>query len=263
MILEPYHWALACIGAFLIGLGKGGLPGMGNLTIAIFAVVFPAKASVGILLPVLICADVVAVLVYRKHAQWKYVGKLFPWTAVGVVFGFFLLGVIQDRAVQILIGCLLLVMTGVHFFRKWVSARWEGAGEDPMPHTWWFVGGTGLIGGFATMVANAAGPVAAMYYMAIGLPKYAFIGTGAWFWLLINVFKVPFHLGLDNIDAASLRISLTLGVVAMVGALICPLIVRHINQRLFEFLVWFFIIVAGIGLLVKPDWPTLLFAHGG
>lgn len=105
-------------------------------------------------------------------------------------------------------------------------------------------------GAFATMVANAAGPVAALYFIASGLPKYAYIGTSAWFFLLVNLFKVPLMVDLQIIDRGSLLFSARFMVYAVLGAITAPLIVKHINQKLFELLIWVFVIVGGLKLII-------------
>ena len=101
------------------------------------------------------------------------------------------------------------------------------------------------------MVANAAGPGAALYFIASGLPKYAYIGTTAWFFLLINIFKVPFMVHLEIISLASLRFSANFMVFSVLGAVTAPFIVRHINQKVFEFLVWFFVVLGGLKLIIN------------
>ena len=100
------------------------------------------------------------------------------------------------------------------------------------------------------MVANAAGPVAALYFIASGLPKYAYIGTSAWFFLMVNIFKVPFMMDLGIIAPDSLLFSASFMLYAVLGAVIAPFIVKHINQKLFEVLIWFFVIVGGVKLLI-------------
>ena len=246
--LSTWQWFLVLLGGFLVGLGKGGLPGVGNLTVALFALVFPAKLSAGILLPVLICADLSAVIIYRKHAEWKYMARLMPSTVVGIIIGYLLLDQLSDRFVSVLIGGILLTMTGLHFYRKYKSQRADADKEDTLPHTFVFVTTTGIAGGFATMVANAAGPVAAMYLLAVGLPKYAFIGTSAWFFMIVNWIKVPLQADLGNISSNTIGLSLTIGVVAILGTLVAPKIVKYIPQKLFERIIWFFIILAGLRL---------------
>jgi hypothetical protein len=164
------------------------------------------------------------------------------------MFGYFVFGEVDNEQVRILIGAILLGMAAVHFYRKWLHRHKSEVNTLPQHPA--FVGSTGIIGGFATMMANAAGPVAALYFISSGLPKYAYIGTSAWFFFLVNLFKVPFMLHLQIIDWASIRYSATFMVYAVLGALIAPLIVRYINQRVFNFIVWFFVVLGGIRLVV-------------
>ena len=245
--LESWQYILIALGAGFVGLGKGGLPGVGNLTVVLLVLALPPKASVGVLLPILISADVVAVLVYRRHALWPYIWKLLPWMVLGILVGFFVFSRVNDQHVRLLIGIILLAMTGVHFLRKWL--RRDDSGEDRLPHHPVFIGTTGVIGGFATMVANAAGPVAALYFIASGLPKYAYIGTSAWLFLLVNCLKVPFMMQLGIIDGASLRLSASFMPYAILGAALAPFIVKHINQKVFETLIWVFVVVGGLKLV--------------
>lgn len=248
--------ALAVLGAFLIGLGKGGLPGAGNLTIWIYASVFPPKMSVGILLPVLICGDLAAVLIYRQHANWYHLGRIIWPMALGVLGGFFLFDLVPADAFGPVIGVMLLAMTALHLgwlgWKKQRAARLpradgEGA-NDEKGHGWPVAYALGVLGGIATMLANAAGPVAAFYLLLVRLPKFAFIGTTAWLFGLINVIKLPFQFAADNLTIVSLQLSLGLGAFAMLGALVAPRIVQHIPQKPFESLVWTMVIFAGITL---------------
>lgn len=246
--LELWQYLLIALGAFAVGLGKGGLPGVGNLTVVLMALALPAKASVGVLLPILISADIVAVLVYRRHANWSYIVKLAPWTLAGLLGGYLVFSHVNDQTVRVLIGSVLLSMTAIHFLRKGLRDRSKG--EDRLPHHPAFVGATGIIGGFATMIANAAGPVAALYFIASGLPKYAYIGTSAWFFLLVNVIKLPFMMDLGIIHFDSLGLSASFMLYSVLGALIAPQFVKFINQRIFETLIWVFVVIGGLKLIL-------------
>lgn len=237
--MEYWQWLLAIFGALLTGLGKGGVPGVGNLTVVIFAAIFEPKASVGLLLPILIAADLVAIRIYRHHVEWSYLRRLLPWMVVGVLVGYFAFELLDSRQFQQLIGIIVLSMTFLRILKL---------GKN-VPHHWGFRSFMGLIGGFATMVANAAGPVAHMYFLAVRLPKMVFIGTGAWCFFIINVFKVPFQVDLGIIHTTSLQTSLLLAPIAMLGVLLAPYVVKRISQLWFERLVWVFIIVAGLRLV--------------
>jgi uncharacterized membrane protein YfcA len=246
--LEFWQYIIVALGAAFVGFGKGGVPGIGNLTVVLLALVLPPKASVGVLLPILISADVMAVAIYRRHAEWRYIFRLLPWMLVGIVIGYFVFSHVNDQHVRFMIGVILLSMTAVHFFRKW--SRRHHDGEDLLPHHPLFIATTGIIGGFATMVANAAGPVAALYFIASGLPKYAYIGTSAWLFLLVNVIKVPFMMDLGIINFDSLGFSASFMPYAIAAALIAPLVVKRINQQVFEILIWVFVVIGGLKLVV-------------
>lgn len=249
MELSPADWLFAAFGAFLIGLGKGGLPGAGNLTIYIYAVIFGPKPSVGVLLPVLICGDIVAIILYRRHAEWQYLRRLLPPTLMGILLGWAVFEYIPGKVFGAVIGVILLLMTGLHFLRRWLALHHVERGEDMVPHTWWFITGTGLAGGLATMLANAAGPIAAFYLMAVKLPKYAFIGTSAWFFFVVNLSKVPLMVELGTIRFDSIGVSLALGVFAIIGACLAPQIVKHIPQKHYDTIIWTLVVIAGLRLI--------------
>ena len=260
--LTVAHWSLLAIGALIMGMSKGGLPGAGNLTVAIYALVLEdalglagVPLSVGLLLPVLISADVTATIVYRRHAEWKFIARLLPFFIIGIlagwkVFGFFQANDERVSLLKVLIGIILLAMTVMHFTMKWRRKRKGDAEGEKSSRSSLALGAfLGLLGGVATMLANAAGPVAQLYLLAMGLPKYAFIGTSAWLFLIVNVSKVPFMIDLEIITLESMSVSWWMFISAVIGAAIAPLVVRRINQKLFEGLVWFFIVLAGLRMV--------------
>lgn len=246
MQLTDWQWVLLALGAFCTGLSKTGIAGLGILPVALFANALPARESTGALLPLLIAADVFGVAIFRKHANWGHLWKLFPWVVVGVVCGYFALDRISAPAVQRMIGWILVVMVGLHFWR-------QRQGNDlaaHLPHTIWFAALTGVLAGFTTMVANAAGPVMLLYLLSVGLPKLEFIGTGAWFFMLVNLFKVPFSLKLGLIRPESLVMDAWLLLPLIPGALLGPVILKHMNQKMFEGMVLVFTVLAALRLLI-------------
>ncbi|HTL16638.1 MAG TPA: sulfite exporter TauE/SafE family protein [Patescibacteria group bacterium] len=246
MTLTPGQWALLCLGAFLSGLSKTGIAGAAVLTVALFANVLPARESTGALLPLLLCGDVFGVAFFRKHASWPHLWKLCPWVALGVTCGYFALDRVSNLQVQRMIGVILLAIVGLSVWRQLQPDR----ASSLVPHTWWFAAVTGLVAGFTTMVANAAGPVMILYFLAIGLPKLAFVGTGAWFFMLVNAFKVPFSAHLGLISRHSLLIDAILLVPLIPGALLGPVVLRRIDQKTFELMVLFLTAIATIRLVL-------------
>jgi len=249
MDLTAWQWTLLSVGAFVTGLSKTGVAGLGVLGVALFANALPARESTGVLLPLLLCGDVFGVALFRKHASWPHLWRLFPWVVVGIVLGYLALGRFSNTVVQRLIGVILLTMIGLHFWRQTQVESGNGGVFDHLPHTWWFSAITGVLAGFTTMVANAAGPVMILYLLAIGLPKLAFIGTGAWFYMCVNAFKVPFSVNLGLISGHSLLTDAFLLLALLPGALLGPLILKRLNQRMFERMALALTLIAAAKLL--------------
>ena len=248
MTWELWQWGLAIFGALIIGVAKTGVGGLGMLAVVVFASVMPAKASAGFVLPMLICADVVAVLAYRRHAQWALLWKLFPWTALGVFLGYLAMGRIDNQDAGLLIGVIVLLLTGVHVWRQ------SRAQKTEPEHAIWFAPTIGILAGFTTLVANAAGPLMVIYLLAMRLPKMEYMGTGAWYFLLMNLFKVPFMIHLGLVTTESVTGNLWLVPAVLIGTWIGWGVLKKMNQKLFERLALLLSIAAGLNLLYK-SWP--------
>jgi uncharacterized protein len=228
----------------LIGMSKTGITGIGIFAIAAFAVIMPARESVGAILPLLLLGDVLAVTIYRRHAAWHHVVRLFPWAALGVVLGYFAVRVVEARQVSVLIGTILIVLVVLQWWRNRRRDHTEDVPSNP-----YFIVLVGVLAGFTTMVANAAGPIMVLYFLAMRLPKMEFVGTTAWFFLLMNVFKVPWSANLGLINFQSLGLDLALAPAVVLGAWGGRVALPHINQRLFENMALLFTLLAGIRLL--------------
>ncbi|WP_405534437.1 sulfite exporter TauE/SafE family protein [Streptomyces sp. NBC_00075] len=250
------HWEFAALAAaaLLVGFSKTAVSGANTVSLAIFAAVLPARESTGVLLPILIAGDVLAVLTYRRHAHWPTLWRLFPAVAVGVVVGTVFLVWADDEVVRTSIGAILLLMAGVTVWRR---RRAEAEAEEDDPDAVSTPAGRikarsyGVLGGFTTMVANAGGPVMSMYLLSAGFRKLGFLGTSAFFFLIVNVSKVPFSAGLGLIDGHSLLLDAALVVFVIPGAFIGKWAVSRINQRLFEQLVIAATVVGGAQLLLR------------
>ena len=155
-----------------------------------------------------------------------------------------------DRTFQRLIGGILLGMAALHVWRRRSIARDPGRAGNRIPHQVWFAALMGAMAGFTTMVANAAGPLMIIYLLAMQLPKMEFLGTGAWFFLAVNLFKVPFSWQLDLITASSLLLDLRLTPFVVAGAVLGRLLIGHLNQRLFEILALAFTALAALRMIL-------------
>jgi len=237
--------------AALVGVSKTAVSGANTVSLAVFAAVLPARESTGVLLPVLIFGDAIAVLTYRRHAHWPTLWRLFPAVAGGVVAGAVFMLWADDEAIRISIGTILLMMAG---FTMWRRRR--GTDDDTPEETAALRGRVkarsyGVLGGFTTMVANAGGPVMSLYLLSAGFRKLGFLGTSAWFFLIVNTSKIPFSVGLGLINGKSLLLDAMLVLFVVPGAFIGKLCVNRIDQRLFERLVIGATILGGLQLLLR------------
>ncbi len=231
-MLPPFsisQWLLAVLGALCIGVSKSGFSGLGLVTVIVMAGLFPPRESTGVLLPLLIAGDIGAVLVFRKHAHWPQIWRMLPSTVAGIFAGYAVMDRIPDAKFGPVIGWIVLAMILLQ-----TSRRLRPALFDHVPHTRAFAWSMGGASGVATMLANAAGPVMALYFLSIRLPKLVFVGTGAWFFLLVNLFKVPFSAHLGLIHGSSLLFNLALLPAVAAGILLGRWLIALVPQTTFE-----------------------------
>lgn len=218
------NWLLISLAAFIIGLSKAGVKGIDMLNVTLMALVFGGKASTGIVLPLLCFADVWAVRYYHRHAQWNHFWKLLPWMAVGILAGV-VVGKDLNEAVFRKIMATIIILTVLIMllleFRKHLL----------VPHHPLFASGMGLVSGFTTMLGNLAGAFSNIYFLALRMSKNDFIGTAAWVFLVINLFKLPFQaLVWKNITPATLWTDLLLLPALLLGFFLGIRIVARIKD---------------------------------
>lgn len=236
---------LIALSAFIIGLSKAGLKGIDMLNVTIMTIIFGGKASTGIVLPLLCIADILAVKYYHRHAQWPHVIKLMPWMVIGILVGVFVGKDLNEaifRKVMATIIVLTVVIILVIEFRKTVI----------IPGNKLFTAGMGLVSGFTTMLGNLAGAFSNIYFLAMRLPKNDFIGTAAWVFLLINLFKLPFQVFYwKNITAASLLTDLALVPFLILGFWCGIKLVARLKDDLYRQVVIVLTLIGAIFIFLK------------
>lgn len=222
---------LLLISALITGMTKTGITGLGLISIPLMALAFGARESTGVLLPMLVMADVLAVIYYHRSANWKIILKILPAAIIGVGIGAITGNIISAESFRILLSAIVIAMVAIMIVRD-LSKR-----SDTVPESKWFAWIMGLIGGFGTMIGNAAGPVFAVYLLAMKLPKREFIGTGAWFFLIVNVFKIPFHIFVwETISWTTFQYNLLSLPVIIVGSLVGVRLVKLFPEKIYR---WF------------------------
>lgn len=247
-ILAQYstlNWFFILLAAFVIGLGKAGLKGVDMLSVTIMALVFGSKSSTGIVLPLLCTADIAAVYYYNRHAQWNHFRKLVPWMAIGILLGVYLGKDMDERLFRQLMA-VIVVLTIVLVL--WMELRKSTrVPENPL-----FAAGTGLAAGFTTMMGNLAGAFANLYFLAMRLPKNDFIGTAAWLFLVINLFKLPFQAFYwKNITASTLLTDLVLLPSLALGFLLGINLVNKLKDSSYRKVVMLLTLVGSVLMLLK------------
>ncbi|MGZ4632871.1 MAG: sulfite exporter TauE/SafE family protein [Actinomycetes bacterium] len=250
--LSLQGWLLVTVAAALVGFAKTSLGGAASISVAVFAAVLPSRESTGTLLPLLLVGDVLAVLVYRRHAHWGLLLRLLPWVAVGTVLGVFFVAHVDDHLMRKAIGAVLLLLVALQLVSGGGRLqRWVGDPSDGRRTTSHRVSAalTGVVAGFTTMVANAAGAVMTLYLLMSGLPMLEFLGTGAWFFLIVNAFKVPFSAALGLLDTSTLAFDLRLVPAVVAGAAAGLFVIRRTQQRQFEWAALSLTAVSAVALL--------------
>ena len=228
--LTALQIAQAVAAAFLVGFTKTGMPGLGIVIVPMLASVFGGKPAMGVLLPMLFFGDFFAIAYHRRNAQWPILAKLLPWVLGGMALGYLALERATSEQLTTLLAGLVLTLVALKAAQK-VGGGWL---EEHLPRRWWFSALAGMLAGFATTVGNVAGAITGIYFLSMGLKKHGFMGTGAWFYCIVNASKIPLYLNLGLITTQTLAFDVKVAPVIAVGAVIGFLAFKQIPQRWFD-----------------------------
>lgn len=230
--LTVIDWLLILMSAMLIGMSKTGVPGVSMIVVPTLALIFGGKQSTGVLLPILIFADVFAVIYYHRHANWKHLLRALPWAFGGLLLALWIGNLVNDVQFKHIIAITVFVSIALMIWKDY------GTKAEFRPDSWWFAAIMGIAGGFATMIGNVAGPVFAIYLLAMHLKKQSFIGTTAWFFFIVNLSKFPLQvLVWKNINWPTLLIDCLAFPAIVLGAWLGIIIVKRIPEKTFKWLV--------------------------
>ena len=243
--LSTWQWIWVIISAFLVGFSKTGISGFMMPVIPIIASVFGGKESTGVILPLLLIGDVFALYYYNRHAKWKDIIILLPWTFIGLVFGVIVGNYINDKQFKMVISIsvLLCLFTLIYTEKKGESLK--------IPKNRWIYALAGIITGFTSMIGNAAGPIFSVYLLTMNFKKNDFMGTTAWFFFLINLSKVPLQiLFWHNISFKSILLSVGMVPAIAIGAFLGMIMIKKLNEKKFRYIIIGMTAIAAIRLLI-------------
>lgn len=227
--LTIFQWTILALTALCIGMSKTGVQGLMLLAVPYMAMAFGAKESTGVILPMLCMADIIAVIYYKRIADWKVVARLLPTAILGFFVAIFVDKLIPTDEFRHLMGwtlaLALIVMIWSELFGK--ENRWM--------NRWWYSALFGLLGGFTTMIGNAAGPVLSVYLLTMRKEKMEYIGINAWFFLVVNLLKVPLQIFVwENISWDTFSLNLAMLPIIGIGAWLGVGIVKLFPEKAFR-----------------------------
>lgn len=242
---NEWSWITLFVMALFVGMSKTGVQGLAILTVPLLAMAFGAKPSTGLMLPVLCMADLIGVSYYKRKAEWKYIMRLLPTAIVGFFLAIWVDHLIPATEFKHLMGACLALVLAVMLW-----SQWRGK-ENVLVDYWWYSSLFGLLGGFTTMIGNAAGPVMAIYLLSIRIPKLAFVGTNAWFFLCVNFLKLPLQVfAWNNINLTTLVLDACTIPFVLIGAWLGIRLVKLLPEKEFRIFTTIVTIISILAMLL-------------
>lgn len=236
---ELWQWLLGGTAALMVGLAKSGFPVAGPLIVPLMVLtVGDARISAAWTVTMLSVGDIYAVAYWHRKADVGKLISLIPWVAIGMAGGAAAL-VLPENIVRPIIGCIVLLMVVLILFRR--SKKVQAVGHQSF---------FGITAGFATTIANYAGPVMNMYLLSRGFKKEKFVATAAWFFLVVNLAKVPIYVWHDLYSREGFVFDFMMVPIILVGNVLGVWIVHRIPQRVFETMIIVLTLLSSITFFV-------------
>jgi len=234
-------WLVAFLAIIILGISKSGVKGISIIMITMLVYVYGGKHSSGVLMPMLIAADILAITYYRKHVKWEYLIKLMPAIVVGVLIGTLIGKDLNEFWFKNAMIGIILVSVAILWY-------WEKNPPKEVPDNWIFSSVLGLAAGITTMIGHLAGPFANIYFLSMRMPKNEFIGTAAWLFFIINLIKLPLHIFVwSSVNMSSIQQSISLVPALLLGFLLGINLVKRIKDRNYRQMI---IVLTGIAALI-------------
>ena len=238
-------WVLAFLAALILGISKSGIKGIAIIIVTLMALAFGARESTGLIVPLLILGDIFAVIYYNRHAQWSYIFRFLPWMIFGVLIGVLIGKDLDEKTFKY--GMAFIILGSV-IMMYW----WDRRKSKQVPTHWAFAGSMGILAGITTMIGNLAGAFSNIFFLAMRLPKNEFIGTAAWLFFIVNVFKLPFHIFVwKTVTPETLLVNLKLVPAILIGLFIGVRLVKIIKDDFYRKMILILTAIGALIILIK------------
>ncbi len=234
------------LGAFIIGFSKSGFAtGLGMVSTPLVAMAMPAREAIGLILPLLSVADLLTIGVYWKKWDLAAVRTPIAGALLGIAAGMLFVTRVSNRTLGLSIGVVGLAMVVLLAIRaRWFPhAIYRPRAADALA--------VGLVSGFSSAIAHAAGPIFAIFLLAQRMSKEAFIASNAVFFTVINLLKLPPYAASGLITADTLRLDLRLLPAIPAGVAAGWALARLLPQRHFDVVVQALLLVTSLHLIVS------------
>lgn len=252
-------WLVVCLAVGLIGIAKSGFGGgLGLIVVPIVTLALPlanpayrGDDALGLLLPLLIVGDIIAVWQYRREVSWRTVGRLMPGAIIGILLGTMLIWLLKSHAavaaalINMEIGFESVLLVGMSWYRQW-----HGRQQKLLPEPWRAIG-TGTFAGASSTLAHAAGPIIAMYLLPLELGRLRMVATSAMFFFCANTAKLPTYWQAGLFDRISVPFALKFFPLVLAGALFGRWLTRRMSDKVFVQIVYASVFVLGVYLFYK------------
>jgi uncharacterized membrane protein YfcA len=242
-IIDPYFVTVAVIAVLIVGLSKAGLLGsLGMVGVPLLTLVMPARDAAGMMLPVLLAMDAIAIYAYRKEVNWKILWIMLPGAAIGTLIGWVLWAFVSDAAVLLFVG----VVTLLFILDALLPLRKKLEGLPPSKPWGWFWGG---FAGFTSFISHTGGPPFQIYVLPQRLSPVNYSGTNAFFFAIVNTMKLIPYFFLGQLSVSNLTIGAILAPLAVAGVLVGVWLVRRISVKHFYQLAYILVAVLAVKLV--------------
>ena len=250
MITDPWFYAAAFLGTFLIGMSKSGfLPGIGSLGVPLMALTISPMQAAAIQLPLLVATDLIGIWNYRREYHWPNLRLLLPAAFLGVGAGWATIAWVTEAHVRIMVGLIGVVFTLNYWFGRKPPEDAPPIEPDRARATFW-----GGLSAYTSFFAHAGGPPYSVYILPQRLPNTLYAGTTIMFFSLVNLLKVPPYFMQGQLTAGNVKTSVLLFPVAWISTLIGIWLVRWVPAKPFYRLLYGCQFVISLKLLWDGVW---------
>ena len=242
-LIDPFFVAVTVSAVLIVGLSKSGLLGsLGMVGVPLLSLVMPARDAAGMMLPVLLAMDAIAVYTYRKEFDWRLLRIMLPGAAVGTLLGWLLWAFVSDNAVLLFVGVitLLFVLDALLPLRQ----KLEGLPPSRPWGTFW-----GGLAGFTSFISHTGGPPFQIYALPQRLPPAVYAGTSAVFFAIVNSAKLVPYFFLGQLNVHNLQLSLALIPAGIIGVLLGIVLVRRISVKWFYRIAYWLVFLLALKLV--------------